>query len=85
MDIMELGAIGELLGGVAVIASLIFVGPQVRGSNHLARAATELEVGRMNIDSYRLLAEGDADDFRAFVNDLRSNTQKSESLRPEGA
>ena len=30
MDIMELGAIGELVGGVAVIASLIFVGAQVR-------------------------------------------------------
>ncbi len=30
MNIMELGAIGELLGGVAVIASLIFVGWQVR-------------------------------------------------------
>ena len=43
MDIMGLGAIGELVGGVAVIGSLIFVGLQVRGSNHLARAATELE------------------------------------------
>ena len=32
MDIMELGAIGELIGGVAVIASLVFVGLQVRGS-----------------------------------------------------
>ena len=32
MDIMELGAIGELVGGVAVIASLIYVGLQVRQS-----------------------------------------------------
>ncbi len=30
MDIMELGAIGELVGGLAVIGSLIFVGLQVR-------------------------------------------------------
>ncbi|NNL85227.1 MAG: hypothetical protein HKP27_06215, partial [Myxococcales bacterium] len=37
MDIMELGAIGELVGGVAVIASLIFVGLQVRQSNVVAR------------------------------------------------
>jgi hypothetical protein len=29
MDIMELGAIGELVGGVAVIASPVFVGLQV--------------------------------------------------------
>ena len=34
MDIMELGAIGELVGGVAVVASLIFVGVQVRQSNN---------------------------------------------------
>ena len=33
MDIMELGAIGELVGGVAVIASLLYVGAQVRQSN----------------------------------------------------
>ena len=38
MDIMELGAIGELVGGVAVIGSLIYVGLQVRQSNALNRA-----------------------------------------------
>ncbi len=38
MDIMELGAIGELVGGVAVIASLIYVGLQVR---HGSRAAQQ--------------------------------------------
>ena len=30
MDIMELGAIGELVGGVAVIATLIYLALQVR-------------------------------------------------------
>ncbi len=30
MDIMELGAIGELVGGVAVIGSLVYVGRQAR-------------------------------------------------------
>ena len=33
MDIMELGAIGELVGGVAVVGPLLFVGFQVRQSN----------------------------------------------------
>ena len=33
MDIMELGAIGELVGGVAVIGSLLFVGLQIRQGN----------------------------------------------------
>ncbi len=38
MDILELGAIGELVGGLAVIGSLIFVGLQVRQNNRLTRA-----------------------------------------------
>jgi len=40
MDIIELGAIGELVGGVAVIASLVFVGLQVRQGNSLAVSAS---------------------------------------------
>ena len=59
MDIMELGAIGELVGGVAVVASLVFVGFQVRQGNGLAKGAAELEVGRMNMDYFRLGAERD--------------------------
>ena len=59
MNIMELGAIGELVGGVAVIGSLIFVGLQVRHSNRLAQGAAELEMGRMNMDYLRTGAEGD--------------------------
>ena len=38
MDIMELGAIGELVGGIAVIGSLIYVGLQIRQSNQLNHA-----------------------------------------------
>ena len=48
MDIMELGAIGELVGGIAVIGSLIFVGLQVRQSNEMAKA----EVMRAYIHAY---------------------------------
>ncbi|NIV76389.1 MAG: hypothetical protein GWN37_16595, partial [Gammaproteobacteria bacterium] len=39
MDIMQLGAIGELVGGVAVIASLLYVGTQVRESRKAAESA----------------------------------------------
>ena len=38
MDIMELGAIGELVGGVAVLATLIYLALQVRHGNSLAEA-----------------------------------------------
>lgn len=37
MDIMQLGAIGELVGGVAVIGSLLFVDVQIRQSNQQSR------------------------------------------------
>ena len=36
----ELGAIGELVGGVAVVASLIYVGVQVRHSARTTQAAS---------------------------------------------
>lgn len=40
MNIMELGAIGELVGGAAVIASLIFVGLQVRSQARESRLSS---------------------------------------------
>ena len=40
MNVMELGAMGELVGGVAVIASLIYVGIQLRHSTTATRAAS---------------------------------------------
>ena len=49
MDIMELGAIGELVGGVAVVASLVYVGLQVRQSTQTTRAASH----HATIDSLR--------------------------------
>lgn len=44
MNIMELGAIGELVGGIAVIGSLIYVGLQVRQSTR-AQNATAVDIG----------------------------------------
>ncbi len=38
MDIMELGAIGEMVGGVAVLATLIYLAVQVRQGNKTERA-----------------------------------------------
>ncbi len=54
MDIMELGAIGELVGGVAVIGSLIYVGLQVRQSAaaaHVASATAVMEGFNRAMDS----------------------------------
>ncbi len=40
MDIMELGAIGELVGGVAVIATLLYLAGQIRQGRLEAKAAS---------------------------------------------
>ena len=44
MDIMKLGAIGELVGGVAVIATLIYLAVQIRQSASVSRAAAERDL-----------------------------------------
>ena len=58
MDIQALSAWGELIGGVAVVASLVFVGVQVRNGTEASRAATRqaildsmLTVGIVSIDA----------------------------------
>ena len=60
MDIMELGAIGELVGGMAVIASLIYVGLQVRQSNAINRAESIRSFVRdYNTFLYKILENDD--------------------------
>ncbi len=44
MDIMELGAIGELVGGAAVLATLIYLAVQVTQSKRLALGASQRDV-----------------------------------------
>ena len=46
MDILELGAIGEFVSGVAVIGSLIYVGVQVRTSAHDQRMTAARDATR---------------------------------------
>ena len=50
MNIMELGAIGELVGGVAVIGSLLYVGLKVRGSTKEQKASSLREATRATAD-----------------------------------
>ena len=57
MDIMELGAIGELVGGVAVVASLIFVGVQVRQNTKTLRQAGRRQASLQNQKSTHAFAE----------------------------
>jgi hypothetical protein len=56
MDIMELGAIGELVGGVAVIASLVYVGLQIRQNTGAMRAASAQNLVTVSTNGHFLLA-----------------------------
>ncbi len=44
MTLLEWGALGELMGGIAIIASLIYVGRQLKQSNSMARSAVRQEL-----------------------------------------
>ena len=65
MDIMALGAIGELVGGVAVIGSLIYVGLQVR-HNTSALRANSAQAFAASINSVALKAADDLDHARVW-------------------
>ena len=40
MSILELGALGEFIGAIAVVISLVFVGLQVRQNTKMVKAQT---------------------------------------------
>ena len=56
MDIMELGAIGEMVGGLAVIASLVYLAMQVRQGNRLASTQVQQEASRASTEFSLLIA-----------------------------
>lgn len=82
MDIVELGAIGELVGGVAVVASLLYVGMQMRQGNRLARVQVHQEAARMSTDvAFRTDAEAAALFRRGAAELQRLSPEERASLR----
>ncbi len=82
MDIMELGAIGELVGGVAVIASLVFVGLQVRSNTRTAVAASQ-NAWVADYNSMLMAIRGDPEWMRTFrrgANDFSSLSHNDQAL-----
>ena len=53
MNILELGAIGELVGGVAVIGSLIYVGLQIRQNNRATSSSRHQEMLHYIQETYK--------------------------------
>ena len=57
MTLQDWGTLSEVVGGVAIIVSLIYVGLQIRQSTHAARAATSQAHTSQFISSVSLLVE----------------------------
>ena len=80
MTLQDWGALGELIGGVAIIVSLIYVGLQIRQSTHASRAATSQEYTAQFISSVSaLLDPGFSDIFGRGLPGLH-NLQTSEKI-----
>jgi len=50
MTLQDWGAIGELIGGFAVVASLVYVGLQMRAGNLASRVESKLRLTSMQAD-----------------------------------
>ncbi len=80
MNIMELGAIGELVGGVAVIASLVYVGFQVGHGNRLARAAVVKAGREAHVDFIKVLC-ADPEMTKLYLDGVSSREELSRERR----
>ena len=56
MTIQEWGALGEIIGGIAVVISLIYVGLQVRQNSNSVRASSQVAIRLLSTDITTQLA-----------------------------
>ncbi len=57
MDITTLAAWGEFLGGIAVVATLIYLASQIRQNSRLLRASTTAASSQVEVAVHTLMAE----------------------------
>ena len=81
MELAELGALGALVGGLAVIASLLYVGTQVRESRKTAEAANN----QAQADAHAAYLTAIANDpvLSSAMQKLFRQAETSEALTPE--
>lgn len=71
MNIQDLGAIGEIVGGIAVLATLIYLAMQVRQSN-VATHRNMYAQAAVSISEYWLALARDPELYEAFSEMLRN-------------
>lgn len=78
MNWEAIGAIGELIGGLVVILSLVYVGTQIRQSTALARATAQRDLYE-SYQKYLYKVAEHSDLFRRAIQDF-SSLSKSDQL-----
>ena len=80
MTIQELGSIGELVGAVATVATLVYLAIQIRANTLAVRSAAAQSVHEAFATWYRMLA-ADADLAQVSASGLRDYASLSEADR----
>ena len=80
MDITTLAAWGEFIGGVAVVASLLYLASQIRQNSRLLRASTTAASSEVEIAVNTLIAQ-EPDVARSFRAGLAERDSLSEEDR----
>ena len=77
MTIQDLGSIGELVGAIATVATLIYLAIQIRANTHAVRSGAAQSVHEAFATWYRMLAS-DGDLSQLTTNGLRDYASLSE-------
>jgi hypothetical protein len=81
MDWDAIGAIGEVLGAVAVIATLLYLGTQISQTNRIAISSVARELQQKYSDLYTLIATDS--EIKGLVTRLRNSDYITESEEEE--
>ena len=82
MNWEAIGAVGEIIGGVAVIASLLFVGYQLRQGQNVERANAQREILKQGRDWFALTREDPElhDTVRSLIYDYDKGSAREQHL-----
>ena len=78
MTIQDLGSVGELVGAIATVATLIYLAIQIRANTHAVRSSAAQSVHEAFATWYRMLAS-DADLSQVTASGLRDYASLSET------
>ena len=81
MEWDAIGAIGEVLGAVAVIATLLYLGTQISQTNRIAKSSVARELQQKYSDIYTLIATDS--EIRGLVTRLRNTEYVVDSEEEE--